>query len=211
MEASETALNVGGLALPAAEGRLVEQCLCGDGSAFARLVSLHEGMVFNLSLRLLGDREEARDLAQDVFLQVFRTLDRFRGRSSLKTWIYRITVNLCRNRSRWWRRRRRSQWCRIEDLSRAEESQLSTARAEGGTPFDHVERQDRARHVQRALLDVSFEHRSVLILREVEGLSCEEIASALGIAPGTVKSRLARGREALRRALDRRVGGEGAR
>jgi RNA polymerase sigma-70 factor, ECF subfamily len=205
MEAVEVALAAEGVAFPAAEGRLVELCLSGDGPAFGRLVSLHEGMVFNLALRLLGDREEARDLAQDVFLQVFRRLSGFRGRSSLKTWIYRITVNLCRNRSRWWRRRRREQWCRIEDLSAADEARVSSARSEGETPFERVQRRDHARHVQAALLEVSFDQRTVLILREVEGLSCEEIARALGIAEGTVKSRLARGRDALRRALERRA------
>ena len=89
------------------ERGLVELCRRGDPQAFARLVALHEGMVFNLAARLLGDAEEARDLSQDVFLQVYRTLGRFEGRSSLKTWIYRIVVNQCRNRQRWWRRRRR--------------------------------------------------------------------------------------------------------
>ncbi len=77
----------------AAERGLVEQCRRGDAQAFARLVSLHESMVFNLAARLLGDAEEARDLSQEVFLQVYRTVGRFEGRSSLKTWIYRIVVN----------------------------------------------------------------------------------------------------------------------
>ena len=84
---------------------LVERCRQGDPTAFARLVALHEGMVFNLAARLIGDAEEAKDVAQDVFLQVYRTLGRFEGRSSLKTWIYRIVVNQCHNRHRWWRRR----------------------------------------------------------------------------------------------------------
>lgn len=207
VDAADLAISADSVAFPAAEGTLVELCLQGDGAAFGRLVSLHEGMVFNLALRLLGDREEARDLAQEVFLQVYRTLSGFRGRSSLKTWIYRITVNLCRNRYRWWRRRKRDQWCRIEDLSAAEEARLSSARPDGESPLERVERRDHARVVQAALLDVSFDHRTVLILREVEGLSCEEIAAALGIAEGTVKSRLARGRSALRRSLERRAGG----
>lgn len=203
MDAAGVSISADSVVLPGAEGTLVELCLRGDGAAFGRLVSLHEGMVYNLALRLLGDREDARDLAQDVFLQVYRTLSGFRGRSSLKTWIYRITVNLCRNRYRWWRRRRRDQWCRLEDLSAAEEARVSSARPGGESPLAQVERRDHARHVQAALLDVSFDHRTVLILREVEGLSCEEIAAALGIAEGTVKSRLARGRKALRRSLER--------
>lgn len=183
----------------AAETVLVARCLGGDGLAFSRLVALHEGMVVNLSLRLLGDREEARDLAQDVFLQVYRTLGRFEGRSSLKTWIYRITVNQCRNRQRWWRRRKRDRARSIEDLSQSDSQKL---RAPGDSePSVVFERREAARRVQEALLSLSFDHRSVLVLREVEELSCEEIAQTLGLPEGTVKSRLARGREGLKRAL----------
>lgn len=187
------------------EGSLVEQCLRGDTLAFARLVALHEAMVVNLALRLLGDREDARDLAQDVFLQVYRTLGRFEGRSSLKTWIYRITVNQCRNRQRWWRRRRRERSLPLESLRHADEARL--AQPDGAAPFRELERREVARRVQRALLTISFEHRSVLVLREVEGLSCEEIAATLGLPEGTVKSRLARARDGLRRALTAEAAG----
>jgi RNA polymerase sigma-70 factor (ECF subfamily) len=186
-------------AVVALESGLVARCLQGDGFAFSRLVALHEGMVVNLALRLLGDREEARDLAQDVFLQVFRTLGRFQGRSSLKTWIYRITVNQCRNRQRWWRRRRRDRALSLEALKPADEAQLSTGPT--APAFEHVARRETAQRVQAALLRLSFDHRSILVLREVEGLGCEEIATALGVPDGTVKSRLARAREQLRRLL----------
>jgi RNA polymerase sigma-70 factor (ECF subfamily) len=183
------------------ERGLVEQCRRGDPHAFARLVALHEGMVFNLAARLLGETEEARDVAQEVFLQVFRTLGRFEGRSTLKTWIYRIVVNQCRNRQRWWRRRRKERSCPIDALTPADEARLAEAgdRMEG--PEQRLERRERARTVQAALARLSFEHRAVLLLREVEGLSCEEIAGTLSLPEGTVKSRLSRAREALRRAL----------
>jgi len=186
-------------AVVALESGLVERCRDGDGQAFARLVTLHEGMVVNLAMRLLGDREEARDLAQDVFLQVYRTLGRFQGRSSLKTWIYRITVNQCRNRQRWWRRRRRDRSVPLDALKPADEARL--AGAQQAVPFEYVARRETARRVQAALLRLSFDHRSILILREVEGLSCEEIASTLGVPEGTVKSRLARARGQLRSVL----------
>ena len=186
-------------AVVALEDGLVARRLSGDGFAFSRLVALHEGMVVNLSQRLLGDREEARDLAQDVFLQVFRTLGRFQGRSSLKTWIYRITVNQCRNRQRWWRRRRRDRAVSLEQLNPTDEARLASGQ---GTPaFEHVARREAAQRVQAALLGLSFDHRSILVLREVEGMRCDEIAATLGVPEGTVKSRLARAREQLRRLL----------
>ena len=178
---------------------LVEQCRRGDPQAFARLVALHEGMVYGLAARLLGDGEEAKDLSQDVFLQIFRVLGRFEGRSSLKTWIYRIVVNQCRNRQRWWRRRRRERSCPLDSLGPADEARLTADEASG--PYQSLHKLELARHVQEALLKVSFDHRAILLLREVEGLSCEEIASTLGLAEGTVKSRLARARESLRRLL----------
>jgi RNA polymerase sigma-70 factor (ECF subfamily) len=185
----------------ASESGLVERCRRGDAAAFARLVALHEGMVFNLSARLLGDAEEARDLSQEVFLQVFRTLGRFEGRSSLRTWIYRIVVNQCRNRQRWWRRRRRDRALPLQDLTEAQEARMSEGQAAEGGPQRELERRDRARLVQTALSALSFDHRAVLMLREVEGLSCEEIAATLAVPAGTVKSRLARAREALRQRL----------
>ena len=186
-------------AVVALEEGLVARCLSGDGFAFSRLVALHEGMVVNLSQRLLGDREEARDLAQDVFLQVFRTLGRFQGRSSLKTWIYRITVNQCRNRQRWWRRRRRDRAVSLEQLNPTDEARLASG--QGEPAFERVARREAAQRVQAALLGLSFDHRSILVLREVEGMRCDEIAATLGVPEGTVKSRLARAREQLRRLL----------
>ncbi|MBI3931904.1 MAG: sigma-70 family RNA polymerase sigma factor [Acidobacteria bacterium] len=193
---------------PSAESGLLEQCRRGDAQAFARLVAIHEAMVYNLAVRILGDTEEARDLAQDVFLQVYRTLGRFEGRSTLKTWIYRIVVNQCRNRQRWWRRRRRDRSCPIEDLSPADEARVQSG-AEPDGPYEAVERRERTRRVQEALLGLSFDHRAILLLREVECLSCEDIGEALGVPEGTVKSRLARAREALRQRLAPLLDGEG--
>jgi RNA polymerase sigma-70 factor (ECF subfamily) len=182
------------------ERALVEQCRAGDALAFARLVALHEGMVFGLAARLLGDAEEARDLSQEVFLQVYRRLGRFEGRSSLRTWIYRIVVNQCRNRRRWWWRRRHDRSCTLEALTAADAGRLAAADDEAD-PFEGLARRERAQRVQQALLALSFDHRAILLLREVGGLSCEEIAASLGLAQGTVKSRLARARESLRRLL----------
>jgi RNA polymerase sigma-70 factor, ECF subfamily len=182
------------------ERGLLDLCRTGDPQAFARLVALHEAMVFNLAARLLGDPEEAKDAAQEVFLQVFRTLDRFEGRSSLRTWIFRIVVNQCRNRQRWWRRRRKDRCCPIEDLTPAQEARLP-AGSQGESPYESVRRGEQARQVQAALLRLSFDHRAILLLREVEGFSCEQVAATLRVPEGTVKSRLARARDTLRREL----------
>jgi RNA polymerase sigma-70 factor (ECF subfamily) len=183
------------------EGGLVASCRRGDPDAFARLVALHEHMVFNLAFRLTGDPEEARDVSQDVFLQVYRMLPRFEGRSSLKTWIYRIVVNHCHNRQRWWRRRRKDRSRPIDELSPADEARLSERNPDGSNPYEELRRREEGRAVQAALLAVSFEHRAILLLREVEGLSVEMLAQSLGVPEGTVKSRLSRAREALRRQL----------
>jgi len=181
---------------------LVERCREGDPQAFTRLVALHESMVVNLAARMLGDVEEARDVAQEVFLQVYRTLGRFEGRSSIKTWIYRIVVNQCHNRRRWWRRRARERSRPIEELTAAEEEMLSEAGAGASLdPFDRIRQAERAARVQQALMGLSFAHRAVLMLRDAEGLSCEAVAETLALPVGTVKSRLARAREALRARL----------
>ena len=194
--AGEMPLEAQALTAAGQERALVDSCRLGDPVAFARLVQLHEGMVFGLSARLLGEAEEARDVAQEVFLQVYRQLGRFEGRSTLRTWIYRITVNQCHNRRRFWHRRHRDREEGLEAVPAA----AATARG-GASPYDEARRHERARRVQGALLGLSFEHRSVLVLREIEGLTCEEIAETLGIPAGTVKSRLSRARDAMRLRL----------
>lgn len=182
---------------------LIDGCRRGDGQAFARLVQVHERMVYSLAARLLGDPEEARDLSQDVFLQIYRTLGSFAGRSSLKTWIYRIVVNQCRNRLRFWRRRQRSRSCGLDELHPSEEAQLVAPPSRSGSPYEALRRRERAERLQASLLNLSFDHRAILLLKEVEEMPCEEISRTLRVAQGTVKSRLARAREALRREIER--------
>jgi RNA polymerase sigma-70 factor (ECF subfamily) len=207
MSAGEIPLEAAGRASGrAADLVLVARCRRGEPEAFSRLVALHEGMVFNLAARLLGDSEEARDVAQNVFLHVYRKLGQFEGRSALRTWIYRITVNQCHNRRRWWQSRRREKEEPIEKVAAGPEASRLADEAPQSSPFDETRRHERARRVQRALLQLSFEHRAVLVLREIEGQSCEAIANLMGVAKGTVKSRLARAREALRKRLLDMVG-----
>jgi RNA polymerase sigma-70 factor (ECF subfamily) len=208
--ASEVALSSAKTleAVPEAEDALVARCRQGDPEAFAGLVARHEAMVYGLAARLLGDVEEARDVAQEVFLQVYRAIDRFEGRSRLKTWIYRIVVNQCRNRRRWWRRRAVAQARPLECVTPQDEARLAAERGNADDPFAGVARREQAARVQAALARLSFDHRAILLLKEGDGLSCEEIGSALHIAEGTVKSRLCRARESFRAALERELGEE---
>jgi RNA polymerase sigma-70 factor (ECF subfamily) len=200
MGVGEMPLEAQALTAAGPDRELVASCRAGDAAAFSRLVKLHEGMVFNLAARLLGDTEEARDVAQEVFLQVYRMLGRFEARSSLKTWIYRIAVNQCHNRRRFWTRRHRDREQALDEGLLGGEA-IEARPGVGASPFEEARRGERARRVQQALLRLSFEHRSVLVLREVEGLTCGEVAHAIGVPEGTVKSRLSRAREAMRLLL----------
>jgi RNA polymerase sigma-70 factor (ECF subfamily) len=156
-------------------------------------------MVYQLAFQLLGDPQEALDLSQEVFLSVFRRLGHFRGQSTLKTWIYRIVVNQASNRMRWWRRRRKAQQVPIDDAA-ARPGELSDSR-HFAQPDRLLEQRETAGLVWRALDGLPFDQRTAIVLREIHGLSYDEIAQSLGVAVGTVKSRLARARGTLRARL----------
>jgi len=180
------------------EAVLVQRCAEGDESAFADLVAEHQRMVLQLAMNLLGDRDEALDLSQEVFLRVFKTIHRFRGLSSLRTWIYRIAVNQARNRHRFWRRRHRADQVSLDQHIATHGELWSESEA---TPDRVLAQKELATRLQRALDGLPFDQRTAIVLREVDGLSYEEIAYSLGVAIGTVKSRLTRARQALRQEL----------
>jgi RNA polymerase sigma-70 factor (ECF subfamily) len=181
------------------EAALIQRCLAGDEAAQASLVFEHHRLVLGLATHLLGDREEALDLSQEVFLRVFRTLHRFRGQSSLRTWIFRIVVNQARNRQRWWRRRQRSNEISLDDHIRNHgEIMLG---ADAYTPDHEFTRREIGTRLRIAIQRLPFEQRTALVLREIEGLRYEEIAFSLDLPVGTVKSRLTRARQTLRAEL----------
>ena len=180
------------------EAALIHRCVAGDPVACAELVDEHQRMVYQLAVHLLGDHDDALDLSQEVFLRVFRTLHSFRGQSALRTWIYRIVINQARNRQRWWRRRRRGDQVSLDDHIKTNGDLAAENLSE---PDRVLDKKEVAARVWAALEQLPFEQKTSLILREIEGLSYEEIAFSLGVAVGTVKSRLARGREALRAQL----------
>ena len=181
------------------EAALISQCVAGDESACAALVAEHQRMVYQLALHLLDDHHDALDLSQEVFLQVFRTLPRFRGQSSLKTWIYRIVVNQAKNRQRWWRRRFRSAQVSLDEHVQTHGELPATTN--GSAPDRALGRKELAVRLKSALLGLPFDQRSAIVLREIDGLSYDEIADSQGVAVGTVKSRLARARDVLRAEL----------
>jgi len=184
------------------ETSLVTRLRARDLTAFDDLVRIFERPVYALCFRLLGDSEEARDAAQETFLKVYRGLGGFRAESGLKTWIYRIAINQAMNQQRWWRRRHRDETISL-DLTRSEnESSLgSTLPGPGVSPESQAIANQRERRIMSALSEIKQEYRVALVLREIEELSYEEIAATLQISIGTVKSRIARGREELRRRL----------
>jgi RNA polymerase sigma-70 factor (ECF subfamily) len=181
------------------EAALISRVAAGDELACAELVEGHQRMVYQLALHLLGDHNEALDVSQEVFLRVFRTIHSFRGQSSLRTWIYRIVVNQASNRQRWWRRRHRSAQVSLDDHVRAHGEVAADRDASG--PDRLLGRKELAERIWKALAELPFDQRTAIILREIDGLSYEEIGFSLGVAVGTVKSRLARGRESLRERL----------
>jgi RNA polymerase sigma-70 factor (ECF subfamily) len=155
-------------------------------------------MVIQLAVNLLGDRDEALDLSQEVFLRVFRTIHRFRGQSSLRTWIYRIAVNQARNRQRFWRRRHRADQISLDVHVAAHGDLPSVSLAR---PDQMLAQKELASRLESALGHLPFDQRTAIVLREIDGLSYDEIAFSLGVAVGTVKSRLTRARQALRLEL----------
>lgn len=183
------------------EGHVVERLRCRDEAAFEQLVSEHEREVFQLARRMLGDHEEALEATQEAFLRAFRGLPSFRGQATLRTWLYGITLNVCRNRlsSAYARSRRRSQPLMLVDET-GEEHALPVPDPTPDPEQIAYGRELRSA-LESALAAVSSEHREIVLLRDVHGLDYGEIAATLGCPLGTVKSRLGRARGALREAL----------
>lgn len=190
---------------PSAEEQFLERLRAGDALAFNRLVEERHGDIYALLYRLTEDAEEARDLTQETFLQAFRYLANFRGDADLRTWLYRIAVNQARNRWRWWKRRRRDRTFSLDaPVSEENDAPLSAGLAsdEGLNPERQALARERELALHTALKSLSRPYREVIVLRDIEGLSYEEVAATLDLNVGTVKSRLNRGRSELRRRLE---------
>ena len=180
------------------EQELVSQARAGDTAAFEQLMLDNQDRVYTLCLRMTGDREDALDLAQETFLNAWRGLSSFQGNSSFSTWVYRLASNACIDFLR--KRKRRQQGEAPLSLD-DEEAPLPQPADPRGTPEDELERRELRRAVERGLQALPEHHRQVLIMRELSGLSYQEIGAVLNLDLGTVKSRIARARMALKNIL----------
>lgn len=181
------------------ERQLVLEARQGDEAAFEELVCRHEKKVYNLALRMTGSRDDACELTQDAFLNAYRNLASFKMECSFGTWLYRLTSNACIDFLRREKRRRTiSMTCSIDEEEAERQSEIPDLRY---SPEAELERRELRRSIASALDSLSPEHRQILILREIDDLSYAEIAAALELEEGTVKSRISRARLQLRRVL----------
>ncbi|MBI2815884.1 MAG: sigma-70 family RNA polymerase sigma factor [Acidobacteria bacterium] len=173
----------------------------GSEEAFDSLIAEYTAPVFRLAYRILNDRADAADAVQEVFLKVFRNIGEFQGDSSLKTWIYRITVNTAANQNRWWRRHKEQEYS-LDAPQPGDNDSYFVPVDQAQNPFESLLSRETQEMVRTAMASLPDCFRTVLVLREMESLSYEEIAEILHISLGTVKSRLARARQALKSELE---------
>jgi len=187
------------------EAELVKRCAKGDTEAFGRLVTHYEDAIFNLVFRMVGNREDARDVTQEVFIRAFRSIGLFEGRSRFGTWLYSIAVNQSITE-----RRRRALASRTGEvpmsaLARDDGEAAYDPAGEGPAPSDRLDSEETRRAVEEAIAELPEEHRAVVVLRDIHGLDYRGISEALRCSRGTVKSRLHRARAELKRKLGRTI------
>ena len=185
------------------DARILRGLRAGIEDAYEELIARYQQPVYGIAYRLLGNPADASDVVQEVFLKVFRGVGSFREHSSLRTWMYRIAVNEAHNHHRWFSRH----CCREVAMEDAAErsAALKSAAHPGRSPFDHALESENRTLIEQALANVNPVFRTAVVLRDIENLSYEEIAEILQVSMGTVKSRILRGREALRRELTQRL------
>jgi len=188
----------GGEPLELNENKLIERASGGDPSAFNRLMEVHERRMYAVALRMCGNREDAQDCLQEAMLRIYRSISGFKGQSSFGTWVYRITMNTCLDELR---RKKNKQNTSLDGL-------LDTGwspQDESASPEKHAVQSETRRVLHQAIQDLPEDMRSAIVLRDIHGLSYEEIAQALDINVGTIKSRISRGRDKLREKLKQKT------
>lgn len=202
----ERAADAAGFHVPMPDGyeaKLVERLIRRDEAAFSELIECYQARVFRLVFRMLGDRAEAEDLAQEVFVTVFKSVHTFRGESKLSTWLFRVASNHAKNRIRYLKRRaqgKKKEFDEIADQNTIESASMSTS-AKIARPDDIAQAKQTEHLIQTALKAIDEEQRELVVLRDIQNLTYDEIQSITGLPEGTVKSRLHRARRALRKKL----------
>ncbi len=184
------------------DAALVADLKAGSEDAFAILIAQYHQPLYSLIARSINDPADAADITQEVFIKVFRSIRSFHGDASLRTWLYRIALHEASNQRRWWSRHKRQEVTIDSPYDQEEDGNNvclgATLADEGNSPFDNVVQAEVRERVEAALRQIPEAFRTVVILREIEGFAYEEIAEILNVNLGTVKSRLTRGRSALR-------------
>ncbi len=182
------------------DSRILRGLRAGIDEAYEELIQRFQQPVYSIVYRLLGNPNDSSDVVQDVFIKIFRSVGSFREQSSLRTWIYRIAVNEAHNHRRWFSRHCRRE-VSLENEREEQSSSLEMAPDPGRSPFDQALDSEHRQLIEQALTRINPTFRTAVLLRDIENLSYEEIAEILQLSLGTVKSRILRGREALRREL----------
>jgi RNA polymerase sigma-70 factor (ECF subfamily) len=197
---------VSAINIRAEEASIVAELQAGSEEAYAWLIAQFHQPVYSLVYRVLNDPSDAADTTQEVFLKVFRGIKRFHAESSLKTWIYRIAVHEASNQRRWWFRHKAKETSMEPELDDTAEYSVPGLKDslvdDSASPFDTLMQEEFRAQVEAELRQVPEPYRTTVILRDIEELSYEEIAEVMETSLGTVKSRLMRGREALRKRLE---------
>lgn len=185
------------------EEKLVERLKRRDEAAFNEIVHLYQAKLYRLVLRMIGDKEEAKDLTHEVFITVFKSIDGFRGESKFSTWLYRVATNHCKNRVKYLSRRQRGQHRELDETTErdAVDSATMSTSARIDRPDEALEGAQMEAIVRRALSELDDEHRQLVVLRDIENLSYQEIQEITGLVEGTVKSRLHRARLDLQKRV----------
>lgn len=189
-----------GRAVMIEEKILVKKAQKDDMQAFEQLVDNYRNKVFNIAYRIIGNYEDASELAQEVFIRIYKALKKFKGRSSFSTWVYSITKNVCYDEIR---KRKNKKIVYLDNDIELEESKIKRQlKDEGPQPDEIIEKSEIGEIIQEAIQKLSFEHRIVIVLRDIQGYSYDEIAEIVNCPAGTVKSRISRARKSLKRILE---------
>lgn len=181
------------------EKALIRKCKNGDINSFELLIEQYQKKVFNIAFRMMGNQEDASDIAQEVFIRVYKSIKNFKEESSLSTWIYRIATNVCLDELR---KRKKNNIISINSTLQLDDSELTLELEDpGDRPDELLQKKELCREIQEAIECLNEEHKAVIVLRDINGLSYEEISKILQCSLGTVKSRINRARSSLKSIL----------